>query len=128
MKDFKKIKYDKQLPMQLQYAYNMDSIELIYANDYSDISDVFLDYQQWDRKSDTGSQGAAVFTIFFQYVSGKRTEWTNYNLNIVQIIETFQFVKKHQLQYFGKTGITWDNYKNTLGAKKCCHFGDYLMY
>lgn len=103
---FKKIKYDGQLPLRLQYVYNLDTMELINANDYPDVSNIILEYQQWDRKSDTASKGAALFALFFQYASAKRTEWTNYNLNTAQIIESFQFVKKHQMQYFGKTGIS----------------------
>jgi acyl-homoserine-lactone acylase len=103
---FKKIKYDGQLPHRLQYLYNLDTIELINPNDYPDLSDIIQDYQQWDRKSDTASKGAAIFALFFQYASSKRTDWTNYSLNTVQIKESFRFVKNHQIKYFGKTGIS----------------------
>ena len=37
---FKKIKYDGQLPGQLRYSYNLDTMELINAHDYPDISDI----------------------------------------------------------------------------------------
>jgi acyl-homoserine-lactone acylase len=103
---FKKIKYDGQLPQHLRYIYNLDTMELIDAKIYPDLSDIILDYQRWDRKSDTGSKGAAIFALFFQYASAKRAEWTNYTLNTNQIIGGLQFVKKHQMQYFGKTGIS----------------------
>ena len=56
-------------PISFNMSYNLDTMELINANDYPDISNIILEYQQWDRKSDTASKGAAIFALFFQYVS-----------------------------------------------------------
>ena len=122
--DFKKIKYDNQLPKQLKYVINIDSINLLSPADHPDIADVLSIYQQWDRKTDTGSQGAAVFKILYDYVVLKMKIWPNKILNNYQIIETFNHVRNYHVKYFGHTGITLgDLQKHVRGEKEYPSWG-----
>lgn len=115
---FKKIKYDGQLPGQLRFSYNLDTMKLINTQDYPDISDIIQHYKKWDRKSDTGSKGAAIFALTFQYVMTKQSVWTNPTLNTEQVAETFRYVKNHQQTYFGTSGISFGQLQKHIRGSK----------
>lgn len=103
---FKKIKYDGQLPQQLKYPYDIDTMFLLKPDEYPDIAEVVQTFQQWDRKSDTGNKGAAIFALAFQHIVSKRSAWHNTSITSGQSAEVFRYIKNHQQQFFGHTGIS----------------------
>ena len=68
---FKRIKFDLQLPQQLQYPYGIDSLLQLNANDYPRLKEVIGHLQQWDRKALANSLGAAIFLLVYEYVADK---------------------------------------------------------
>jgi acyl-homoserine-lactone acylase len=97
---------------------------LLSPADHPDIADVLSIYQQWDRKTDTGSQGAAVFKILYDYVVLKMKIWPDKILNNSQIIESLNHVRNYQVKYFGRTGITLgDLQKHVRGEKEYPSWG-----
>jgi acyl-homoserine-lactone acylase len=102
---FKKIKYDNQLPMTLRYQLNIDSIAQVKQETYPDLGELISTLQQWNLESDTGSQGAALFRLLYEYASGHRKEFPNDTLTVAGAVEAFRYARQHQEQYFGRTGI-----------------------
>jgi acyl-homoserine-lactone acylase len=103
---FKKIKYDNQLPMTLRYKVNLDSIGTMEPTDFPDISMLITTLRQWNLESDTGSQGAGLFRLLYEYVSTHRKDFPNDTLTVAGALAAFRFARQHQVQYFGRTGIT----------------------
>ena len=62
---FRRIKFDQQLPKQLQYIYGIDSLLNLNANDYPALKEIITSLQQWDRKAIVNSKGAAVFLLLY---------------------------------------------------------------
>ncbi len=104
--DFLRIKYDNRLPMKLRYQVNIDSISLLRPGDYPDIGSMMQQLRDWDLHADTGSIGAAVFLLLYDYISSHRADFPHDTLTLAGALAAFQYAKAHQETYFGKTGIT----------------------
>jgi acyl-homoserine-lactone acylase len=104
--DFLRIKYDNRLPMKLHYQVNIDSISLLRAGDYPETGALLETLQQWDLHADTGSRGAAVFLLIYDYISRHRADFPNDTLTVAGAEAAFRFAKAHQEKYFGRTGVT----------------------
>lgn len=64
--DFKRIKYDRQLPEQLSYTFmNLDSLWLMEPSKTPAVSGILKAVQQWDKKADPDSYGAGAYALFY---------------------------------------------------------------
>jgi acyl-homoserine-lactone acylase len=102
---FKRIKFDQQLPKQLQYRYGIDTMLSLNSNDYPLIKEVISNLQAWNRKAVANSKGAAVFKLVYEYVSTKLKGTPGRQLTKMESIETYQYVNDYMIQHFGKTGL-----------------------
>jgi acyl-homoserine-lactone acylase len=102
---FKKIKFDQQLPQQLQYPYGIDSMLNLPVTDYPLLKDVITNFQAWDRKAAANSKGAAVFLLVYDYVSKKLKGTPARQLTKTEAIETYQYVHDYMMQNFSKTDL-----------------------
>ncbi|MDP4261016.1 MAG: penicillin acylase family protein [Bacteroidota bacterium] len=100
---FKRLKFDQQLPQQLQYRYGIDTMLGMDANSYPALKDVITCLQQWDHKAIATSKGAAVFLLAYEYVSKKLTGVPARQLTKAESLETYQYINDYLLKYFGKT-------------------------
>lgn len=103
---FKRIKFDQQLPQQLQYRYGIDTMLNLNLADYPVWKDVIISLQTWDRKAVANSKGAAVFKILYEYVSTKLKGVPARQLTKAESIEAYQYVYDYMMKNFGKTDIT----------------------
>ena len=103
---FRQIKYDNTLPAKLRYPINIDSLWTMNPSDYSSVADILESFLQWDKSSDSTSIGAASFLLLYHYVSGKNAQWKTDRLSKDQLMETLLYIKRYELQHFGKTNIT----------------------
>jgi len=101
---FKRMKYDNRLPARLRYPLNVDSLLLVHADGDSSLEAVIRDYSNWDRKAETGSQGAAVFRLVYMYFTEK-LKLRNGTATLDQCRDAFRYARDHERQYFGRTGI-----------------------
>ena len=115
--DFLRIKYDNRLPMKLRYRVNIDSLSLLRAADYPETAALIETLQQWDLHADTGSRGAAVFLLLYDYISRHRADYPNDTLTISGAMAALRFAKTHQEQYFGRTGITLGELQRHIRGK-----------
>jgi acyl-homoserine-lactone acylase len=104
--DFLRIKYDNRLPMKLRYQVNIDSISLMRPGNYPETGELLETLQQWDLHADTGSRGAAVFLLLYDYISGHRSEFPNDTLTVAGAETALRYAKTHLEKHFGKTGVT----------------------
>jgi acyl-homoserine-lactone acylase len=99
---FKDIKYDGQLPQVLQYPVKTDSLFTLRAKDYPDLSELITVLQQWDRRTDTGSKGAAAFLLIYQQLKNHPNGMVTQDEMIMALSEA----RAHLNKSFGGALIT----------------------
>lgn len=115
--DFKRIKYDNQLPEKLAFPTDISELYKIKASDHPDIEFLIDRVQKWDRKTDADSKGAAVFLIMFNEL---RNKLKNYSKNEKPIftqkdfLEILTYTKKYMLTHFGNTEIVLGDYQKLV--------------
>jgi acyl-homoserine-lactone acylase len=102
----RRIKFDQQLPRQLKYRYDIDTMLSLKADDYPALKEVIDHLQQWDRKATADSKGAAIFLLIYEYVAKKLAGTPGRELTKAESIETYQYVNDYMMKYFGKTDLT----------------------
>lgn len=103
---FKRIKFDQQLPQQLQYRYSIDTMLSMKPDDYPQLKELITTFQSWDRKAVTTSKGAAIFKILYEYVSNKLKGSPARQLTMGESIESYQYIYDYMMKNFGKTDLT----------------------
>ena len=102
---FRRIKFDRQLPKQLQYDYDIDSLLNLDPGKYPDVRDIITTLQQWNRKATMDSKGAAVFLLMFYYAANNLTGKPPGQLTIDESISACRLVRNHLMKYFGRTDL-----------------------
>jgi acyl-homoserine-lactone acylase len=102
---FKAIKFDKQLPKQLAYPYNIDSMLLLKADDYQQLKNIITTFQQWDRKGDSSSKGAAIFLLVYERVKQMMDGQDARRLTKAECVATYQAVYDYMMKHFGRDNI-----------------------
>ncbi len=115
---FRRIKYDNQLPKRLFYTYNIDSMFLLNPIDYPDISELITIFQGWDKRADTGSSGGAIFLLTYNYITNNRRKWTGTAIGRNDALEIYRHIKNYQRQYFGRSGITLGELQKHVRGEK----------
>ncbi|MEO5892409.1 MAG: penicillin acylase family protein [Ferruginibacter sp.] len=101
----KKIKFDREYPQQLQFAYGIDSLLHLNSDDYPQLKAVIKNLQEWDKKAVKTSKGAAVFLILYDYVSKKLGGTPPRELTLQEGVESFQYIHDYMLKNFGSTEL-----------------------
>ncbi|MGZ8523082.1 MAG: penicillin acylase family protein [Chitinophagaceae bacterium] len=103
---FRRIKFDQQLPGQLQYIYGIDSLLSLNADDYPGLQQIITNLQQWDRKATINSKGAAIFLLLYYYVADKLAGAPPRQLTRDESLEACHYIQDHMINYFGTTDLT----------------------
>lgn len=103
---FKRLKFDQQLPLHLKYIYGIDTIGQLNPGDYPVLKETITRLQQWNHKADTGSQGAAIFMLMYNYVAQKLKGSPPRQLTKAELLETLQYVHDYMIRYFGTIDLT----------------------
>jgi acyl-homoserine-lactone acylase len=110
--DFKRIKYDLQLPQQLLYPVNIDALFQLDEAVYPDIADMVKTLKEWDRKATIESKGAALFAVIFYQVAAKYQADKTFTLLTHEMsVEAVRNAKTHFLKNFGTTDLTLGQYQ-----------------
>jgi acyl-homoserine-lactone acylase len=108
--DFKRIKYDGQLPQgKLYFPANTDALFQLNSTEYADIQLLIEILNSWNRKTNVDSKGAAIFLVMLKYFTeelGKKGEIDNYIISQDETIAAFRYVKSYMSQHFGRTDIS----------------------
>lgn len=119
--DFKRIKFDRQLPFPLHYpGTNGDTLFLLDEKQYPDIADIILALKKWDRRADTDSRGAAIFSIAYYYISGKQAAGENsyHNLGTATCVEVLRYVRQYMTGHFGSATVALGDYQKLVRGNK----------
>ena len=115
---FKQIKFDKQLPQQLAYPYNIDTMFLLKADEYSELSSVITTFQQWDKKGDSSSKGAAIFLLTYEHVKQMVGRQDPRSLTRAECIATYRAVYDYMMKHFGRTDLTLGDIQKLVRGNK----------
>ncbi len=111
--DFRKIKFDVQLPEKLAYPVNMDTLFLLNEATLSpELADLARELKQWNRRATTDSKGAAVFAMVFYDVAERYLEDNSYRvLTYEDAVKALHHAYEHMMRHFGSTEVTLGDYQ-----------------
>jgi acyl-homoserine-lactone acylase len=117
--NFKKIKYDLQLPTQLAYQTNADSLFLLQPNEFPALSRIISTLHQWDRKASIDSKGATIFSIVYYQVVKEQKKGAAYRtLSKKKSVELLTFAKEYLIKHFGRTQVALGEYQKLVRGDK----------
>ncbi|MCY7293694.1 MAG: penicillin acylase family protein, partial [Ferruginibacter sp.] len=115
---FKAIKFDKQLPSQLQYRYNLDSMFLLNENNYPEYANTITTLKNWDKKGNIESKGAAVFLLTYEYLKKKLAGVPARKITKQEAVETFKYVLDYLKKNFATTEVTLGDLQKLVRGHK----------
>ncbi len=115
---FKQIKFDKELPAILQYTYKTDSMYLLEESAFPGIAPLIKNFISWNKKAETGSRGAAVFLLSFEYLKNRLAGERPRQITRQEAAETYIHVKQYMQTHFGRTDITLGDLQKLVRGDK----------
>jgi acyl-homoserine-lactone acylase len=110
--DFKRIKYDLQLPDSLAFPVDINLLFSLDERQFPEVAELITVLKNWDRKATIESRGAAVFGIFFYNVADRYKLDQNFkHMTIEDCAQTLLFVKNYLLRNFGTTNVSLGDYQ-----------------
>jgi len=115
---FKEIKFDRHLPSQLQYTYKIDSMFLMNETLYPEYASLITTFKTWDKNSDAGSRGAAIFLLTYEHLKKVLQGQPARQITMAEATETFKYVKEYMQTYFGRTDIALGDLQKLVRGDK----------
>lgn len=119
--DFERIKFDDQLPEELAFRTNMDSLFLLDPEKYPEIKPHIEVLKAWDKRAPIDSEGAALFAFSYYYWRDKFNEtgrtWES-TLTEAEVVEGLSAAKTHFQTHFGKELVTLGEYQKLVRGEK----------
>lgn len=110
--DFKRIKYDLQLPDSLAFPVDINLLFSLDEKQFPEVAELITELKNWDRKAAIESRGAAVFGVFFYNVADRYKQNQNFkHMTSEDCAQTLLFVKNYLLRNFGTTNVTLGDYQ-----------------
>ena len=124
--DFKRIKYDNQLPKPFMYSWmNINYLEKMNADQFPEIKELILRVQNWDRKATATSLGAGTYLMLYHKLRPYYNQLPAPKIIPTAIlVKAFKEVKIHMLKHFGTTEVALGDYQKLVrGDKELPVFG-----
>jgi acyl-homoserine-lactone acylase len=118
--DFKRIKFDLQLPKKLSFFTNADSLFLLDEKKNTDIADVIRILKEWDRRADTTSIGASIFMQTYYSLEAKlKKEGRAFGiLTTAECRAALLETKNYFNTYFSSVNVPLGNYQRLIRGEK----------
>ena len=119
--DFKRIKFDRQLPAKLEYVgANVDTLFMLDLKEYPGLAEIIVTLKNWDRRATTESEGAAAFSILYYHIAAKiRNGEPGYaSLTKNKSVEALTYAQNYLLSNFGRTRVSLGAYQKLVKANK----------
>lgn len=117
--DFKRIKYDNQLPANLAYQTDMQALFALNPTTHEDIQPLIETLKAWDRKADVNSRGAAVFLLCYRYFYEKLAQnGFDKTLTPDECVAALRSVHNHLTTHFGRTDVTLGEVQKLVRGNK----------
>ncbi|HMD00489.1 MAG TPA: penicillin acylase family protein, partial [Ferruginibacter sp.] len=115
---FKQIKFDRQLPSELQYPYKIDSMFSLNPDEHPAIASLIRTFKTWDKRGDAESRGAAVFLLTYEYVKASLQGQAPRQITTAEAINTFEYVEAYMQKYFGRDDLTLGDIQKLVRGDK----------
>ena len=118
--DFKRIKYDNQLPKPFVYSWmNINYLEKINADQFPEIRELIIRVQNWDRKATASSKGAGTYLMLYHKLRPYYDQLPEPKIIPVAIlVKAFKEVKAHMLKHFSTTEVALGDYQKLVRGNK----------
>lgn len=106
--EFKRIKYDLQLPQKLSYLTDVNPLFALKPADYPDVASLIETLNNWNRRADTTSRGAAIFAVAYIHLKDilqKAGGSPNRAITPAECVQGLQETKAYLLTHFGTTDL-----------------------
>lgn len=104
--DFKRIKFDRQYPAKFAFGNNIDTLFLLKAEDYPEISALINNLNHWDKVANAESIGAGTFLAVYETFTGPAKNYlSKHTLTREQCIVLLTDVKAQMIKDFGRTDM-----------------------
>ncbi len=106
--EFKRVKYDLQLPGKLTYRTDINPLFALKPADYPDVASLIETLNNWDRRADTTSHGAAVFAVTYMHIKDilQKEGGSPYRpLTPAECVQGLQLTKTYLTTHFGTTDL-----------------------
>jgi acyl-homoserine-lactone acylase len=103
---FKDIKFDQQLPKELQYWYDINPMFLLNETDYPELATLITTFKNWDKKGNIESKGAAIFLLTYEYLKKALRGQTPRPITKEEAVATYKHVYDYMQSNFGNTDLT----------------------
>ena len=115
---FKQLKFDKQLPGVLQYAYRTDSMLLLQETEFPELASLITTFKNWDKRGDANSKGAAIFLLSYEYLKTRLLGQPPKLITKQEAVETFTYVKNYMQKNFSSTTIQLGDLQKLVRGNK----------
>lgn len=102
----KTIKFDKQLPAQLQYQYKIDTLFLISESVYPELAPLISTFKKWDKSAAVSSKGAALFVLTYEHLKATLKGNAGRQITTAEAVENYRYLKTYLEKNFGRADIT----------------------
>ena len=117
---FKLIKYDHTFPTPFNYNFmDVNKIMEMNPDDYTEIKELLISIQNWDRKTNIESIGAGTFALFYYNLRKYfRKSYINREFGEDIIAKCLIEVKEQMLKYFKTTKVKLGDYQKLVRGDK----------
>ena len=115
---FKLIKFDRQLPVHMQYPYQLDTMFALNENDYPVLAPLITIFKNWDKRGDAESKGAAIFLLAYEYLKKINPARPSGFITKNDAVEIFTYVNNYIKTNFGNTIITLGDLQKLVRGDK----------
>ena len=115
---FKLIKFDKQLPVEMQYPYKLDSMFLLSETEFPVLAALITTFKNWDKRGDANSKGAAIFLLTYEHLKKQLQGQSPRGITKPEAVETFTYVNNYMQTNFGTTDLTLGDIQKLVRGDK----------
>ena len=112
--DFIDIKYDQEYPKTIFCPFEINDIFSYHPSDYPDLKELIDIIQNWDRKADVKSKGAAQWFVYYKTLN-KSIRKTNHKLDSPVpkelIINALKKTKEYFVNNFGSLEVALEDFQ-----------------
>lgn len=125
LEQLKEIKFDKQLPSQLQYRYNIDTLFSLDPIVYPEYASLIKEFKNWNKRGDADSKGAAIFLLAYIHLAKKLNGQEARAISLAETLETLGVVKEYLVKNFGRTDIALGDLQKLVRGEQTWPIGGF---
>jgi acyl-homoserine-lactone acylase len=115
---FKSIKFDLQLPAQLQYWYKLDSMFFLNEKEYPEYANLITTFKNWDKQGNAESKGAAIFLLTYEHLKKTLQGQAPRAITKQEAVETYKHVYDYLQTNFSNTNINLGDLQKLVRGDK----------